>query len=268
MPRIADIIAAIEAEAPLCLQESWDNSGLQIGHPEVECSGVMLALDPTEWAVADAIAAGCNLLVTHHPLIFRAPNQIVGATAQQRVIEAAIRAGLAIYSAHTSLDNAPRGLNHHAAELLGLTDIAPLAPSAVMEGAGSGAVGNLPEPLSGPEFVALVKSCFGSPVVRCSSAIDRYMRGETISRVALCTGSGSSMIGDARAAGAQAFLTSDTRYHDFLDNGSETLMIADIGHHESELAARDIFYRIISEKFSNFAVRLSISDVANPIVYA
>lgn len=206
--------------------------------------------------------------MTHHPLIFHAPRRITGDTAQQRIIERALCSGIAIYSAHTSLDNAPRGLNRHAAALLGLEGVKPLVPSDLIEGAGSGAVGTLPKPLSGPEFVALVKARFGSPVVRCSAAIDRYSSGVQISRVALCTGSGSSMLADAERSGAQVFLTSDTRYHDFIDHGRESLMIADIGHHESELAARDIFYRLISEKFSNFAVRLSESDIANPIIYA
>ncbi|MBD5345931.1 MAG: Nif3-like dinuclear metal center hexameric protein [Bacteroides sp.] len=267
MPRIADIIAAIEEEAPLSIQESWDNSGLQIGRADTECTGVMLALDPTEKVVEEAIGHGCNLIVSHHPLIFHAPKQIIGATAQQRAIERALRGGVAIYSAHTSLDNAPNGLNRHVASRLGLTEIEPLVPLS-MPGAGSGAVGNLPHPISGPEFVDRVKATFGSPVVRCSSAIDRYSNGSLIHRVALCTGSGSSMIDDAEASGAQVFLTADTRYHDFLDRGSENLMIADIGHHESELAARDIFYRLISGKFSNFAPRFSISDMSNPIVYA
>lgn len=268
MPRISDIISVIETAAPLSLQEEWDNSGLQVGHPDNECTGVMIALDPTEKVVEAAIACGCNLVVAHHPLIFHAPKQIVGANDQQRAIERAILGGVSIYSAHTSLDKSPRGLNRCAAELLGLEDIKPLEPSPLAPGAGLGAVGDLPSPLSGPEFVELVKACFGSPVVRCSPAIDRYAAGEKIGRVALCTGSGSSLAELAAEAGAQVFLTSDTRYHDFLDHGSDRLMIADIGHHESESIARDIFYRLISEKFSNFAIRMSASDVANPIVYA
>lgn len=268
MPLIADIIAAIETEAPLELQEDWDNSGLQVGRRDKECSGVMIALDPTEKVVEEAVARGCNLVVTHHPLIFHAPCRIVGEDGQQRTIELAIRSGVAVYSAHTSLDKAPRGLNRIAAEMLGLKDIQPLQHDSRMAGAGLGAVGNLPEPLTAEQFVELVKARFGSPVVRCSAAFDRYSCDEKISRVALCTGSGSSLLGDAEAAGAQVFLTSDTRYHDFLDRGSERLMIADIGHHESEFMSREIFYHLISEKFSNFAVRMSESDVANPIVYA
>lgn len=268
MPAISQIISAIEAEAPLSLQEEWDNSGLQVGHPFRECTGVMLALDPTEWALSEAIASGCNLLLTHHPLLFHAPKQYVGATAQQRVVEEALRAGVAVYSAHTSLDNAPGGLNTHAASLLGLTDVSPLVPSPLVPGAGSGAVGSTPRPLTASEFVAMVKGAFGSPVVRCSRAADLYDgSGPLITRVALCTGAGGSFIPAAKASGAQVYLTSDTRYHDFLDNGSETLMIADIGHFESEKPACDIFYRIISKKFPNFAVRYSTTDV-NPILYA
>ncbi len=268
MPLISEIIAAIEAEAPLMLQEEWDNSGLQVGHAGRECTGAMLALDPTEWALREAIDAGCNLLITHHPLLFRAPKQYVGATPQQRIVEEALRAGVAVYSAHTSLDNAPQGLNARAASLLGLTDVGPLVASPLLPGAGSGAVGTTPRPMTSAEFVGKVKAAFGSPVVRCSRAADIYDgSGPMISRVALCTGAGGSFISAAKASGAQVYLTSDTRYHDFLDSGSETLMIADIGHFESEKPACDIFYEIISKKFPNFAVRYSNSDV-NPILYA
>lgn len=268
MPRIADITAAIEAEAPLCLQESWDNSGLQTGHADAECTGVMIALDPSVAAIDEAVAAGCNLLVTHHPLFFHKPERIVGATAQQRIIEWSISRGVAVYSAHTSLDAAPNGLNRTAAEMLGLTDITPLEASATIPGAGMGAVGNLPSPLSAQEFIELVKATFGSPTVRCSAACDRYHGDNRISRVALCTGSGSSMIAAAKRAGADAYITSDTSYHLFADHVDEALMIADIGHHESESHARDILMRIISEKFPNFAVRMSNSDTVNPIAYA
>lgn len=266
MVKISDIISAIEDVAPLSLQESWDNSGLQIGRRDTECTGVLIAVDPTEDAVAEAAERGMNLLVTHHPLIFKPLRHLTGDTPAERAAELAIRRGIAIYSAHTSLDKAPQGLNTEAAKLLGLTDVEPLLPDPTLPGAGLGAVGTLPTPLTLSAFVGRIKAAFGSPVVRCSDNRAIGKEEGLIRRVALCTGAGGSMIPDAIAAHADAFLTSDTRYHDFLDYGRRDILIADIGHHESESCAREIFYRIISEKFPNFAVAMSASD-SNPILY-
>lgn len=126
---------------------------------------------------------------------------------------------------------------------------------------GCGAVGNLPESLSPAQLVDLVKRTFGSPVARCTS----YPADSQIRRVALCGGSGSFLISKAIAAGAQAFISSDTKYHDFVDY-ADSIFLIDIGHHESENCTKDIFYHIITKKFPNFAVEYSQKDT-NPINY-
>lgn len=126
---------------------------------------------------------------------------------------------------------------------------------------GLGAVGNLPAPVSPLQLVELVKSTFGSPVARCN-AVDE---DTPIRRVALCGGSGASFIPKAIASGATAYITSDVKYHDFVDYAGQ-IFIIDIGHHESENCSKMIIYDIISEKFPNFAIRNSQADV-NPIKY-
>lgn len=252
---IAEIASALEQAAPLSLQESYDNCGLLVGDPMTECCGALLCVDVTPERVAEAVDAGCNLIVAHHPVIFRGLKRLNGATPVERTVIEAVRQGVAIYACHTCLDNAPYSVSTEMARRLGLLHVEPLLLS------GGGAVGELPEALSPREFVGLVKEKFGSPTVRCSRvAPDREIR-----RVALCGGSGSPFIDDAIARGADAYLTSDTRYHDFVDY-TDRIFLTDIGHYESEKCTTAIFQRVITEKFPNFAVRISQSEI-NPITY-
>ncbi len=124
--KIKSIIRALEAQLPLWLQESWDNSGLQIGDLELEATGVLLAVDPTEAVIEEAIALGYNLVVTHHPLLFKGLKRIGTGSDVERATRLALRHDIAVYSAHTSADNAPAGLNAMLARELGLTDVVPL----------------------------------------------------------------------------------------------------------------------------------------------
>lgn len=361
---IADIIAALEAKAPRRLQEDYDNSGLQIGSPLNECTGVMLCVDATPEVIAEAKKQGCNLVVSHHPLFFKGVRQLIGSTPVQVTAIDAIAAGISVYSCHTSLDNAYGGVSWVMAQKLGLTGVSVLDPQygrlmklaamvpadqaelvrlalfdagagaignydccsysvdgtgsfRALEGAnpyvgelldihrepevkvevilpaalrnrvesalrevhpyeepaydfislanastrdGSGVYGVLDEPVTPDVLIGRVKQQFNSPVVRCS----RLPEGK-ISRIALCGGSGSSLFGKALARGAQVMITSDTKYHDFVDY-SGYLLIIDIGHYESEYCTKEIFYRIITEKFPNFAVYNSVTE-KNPINY-
>ena len=120
MPTHLDIIAALEEVCPLSLQETWDNSGWQVGNPHLECTGAMLAVEATEATVQEALENGCNLLITHHPLLFRPLKRIGCQTYQERTVALAIKHDVAIYSAHTNADNAAKGINYYLAERLQL----------------------------------------------------------------------------------------------------------------------------------------------------
>ena len=260
---ILDIAGAIEEKAPLSLQESWDISGWQttpMPPATTECTGVLLCLDVTTAVIDEAASLGCNLIVSHHPLLFKAVRSLTGATPAQRAIMRAIALGIDIYSAHTSLDSAPEvGVSIRLARQLGLTDISPLSPSASHPGAGLGAVGTLADaPLSRADFIALVKRVYSAPAVRITSGPDR-IASTGIRRVALCSGSGGEFIADAIAAGADAYISSDIRYHDFLDYGGDILLV-DTCHWESEICTKSIFSEIISQKFPNFAVNMSTCE--------
>ncbi len=258
--KISEIIDAITAFAPLNLQESWDNSGVQVGDVAAECSGVLLCVDATEIIIDEAIARGCNLVLAHHPLLFRGLKQIVGQTLVERTVLKAIRGGITVFSAHTSLDSTLGGISWEMARMLGAKVERVLSPSAANPSVGLGVVATLPEPMAPEAFAQKVKAAFGSPACRCTA-----LPSQPISRIAMCGGAGGEFIPLAIAAGAQAYISSDTRYHDFVDNAS-SIFLVDIGHYESEMCAKHIFYRVITEKFPNFAVWKSENE-KNPINY-
>lgn len=126
--RIAEIISVIEQVAPRGLQEDWDNTGLQVGNSAVECTGVLVCVDVTPEVVDEAIELGCNLIVSHHPLIFKGLKRITGNTPVEAAVANAIAAGVSVYSNHTALDNAPGGVSHRMAQMLGVKALSVLAP--------------------------------------------------------------------------------------------------------------------------------------------
>lgn len=256
-----DIIDALEAVAPLNLQESYDNTGIQLADASRPCTGVLLCVDLTEEILREAQQKGCNLVITHHPLMFRPVKSLQQRNRVEQTLVSAIRRGIDVYSCHTSIDNAPgAGVSHTMARMLGLRDIRTLVPVNA-DRAGSGAVGDLPRPMPCREVVQLIKRTFGSPVARCAPAPD----STPVSRVALCGGAGADFIPDAIAADAQLYLTSDCKHNHFLDH-TDSIFLVDIGHFESEECTKQIFYQIISEKFPNFAVYKSEIE-KNPITY-
>lgn len=258
---IQDVIDAIEQVAPPRYQEDYDNTGLQAGTPMRPCSGVMFCVDVTPEIVVEAAEKGCNLIVSHHPLIFHPLKRISDSGRVEFSVYKAIRNDVSIYSCHTAVDNAPvAGVSWKMAEMLGLRDVELLEDSG--NGTGCGVVGNLPEPLSPAELAEKVKSTFGSPVARCSALTPD--RGP-ISRVALCGGAGAFLIPKAVEKGAGAFITSDCKHNQFLDY-AQSIFLIDIGHFESEECTKQIFYQIIREKFPNFALYYSEKE-KNPIIY-
>jgi dinuclear metal center YbgI/SA1388 family protein len=126
--QIATVISHLESIAPLSYQESYDNAGLLTGQPGWECKGILTTLDTTEAVVREAAARGCNLIVSHHPIIFNGLKKITGANYVEKAVIAAIREDIAVYAIHTNLDNVLDGVNGRMAERLGLVGTQPLRP--------------------------------------------------------------------------------------------------------------------------------------------
>ena len=262
--KIKQVLNALERFAPLPLQESWDNAGLQVGLTEAEVSGALLCLDVNEAIVDEAVRKGCNLIVSHHPLLFRGLKQVSDADYVQRTVLTAIKNDIVVVSMHTNMDNARGGVNWKIADRLGLTDVSFLAPaSAGSDGeavSGSGIVGTLPHPMTAEEFVRLVKQQFGVACAQCNEMLQR-----PISRVAVCGGAGDFLLDDAVRQQADAFITGEMHYHVFFGH-EQQIQICVIGHYQSEQYTAEIFRDIISRECPGVATYVAETDT-NPIKY-
>ncbi len=363
-PQIRDLTRCMDAWAPPVYQESYDNAGLIVGDPNAVITGVLVSLDTTEAIVDEAIAKGCNIIVGHHPIVFRGLKKLNGKNYVERTVIKAIRNDVAIFAAHTNLDSVAGGVNYHIASRLGLKNVQILAPKAqvlsklvvftpeadvanvltaiykagagqigaydhcsfrvggtgtfrpldgarpvvgavgqdetvsesslevilptYLEGAvvramtaahsyevpaydlyalnnanqtvGSGAVGDLPEPMDGTAWLRHLKTSMNAAIIRHTPLINRLIR-----RVAVCGGAGSFLLSDAIRAGADTFVTADYKYHEFFDAEGK-LVICDIGHYESEVFTKDLIQQRLAQKFTTFAVILAETNT-NPVHY-
>ena len=255
------MLSALEQFAPLPLQESWDNAGLQLGLTEAEVSGALLCLDVNEQIVDEAIRKGCNLIVSHHPLLFRGLKQISGADYVQRTVIKALKNDIVVVSMHTNMDNAKNGVNWKIAERLGLQNSRFFAQKTV-DGveAGSGVVGDLPSAMEASEFIQLVKKQFHCECAMCNELLQRPIR-----KVAICGGAGDFLLDDALHQGADAFITGEMHYHQYFGY-EQQIQICVIGHYQSEQYTAEIFRDIIRKECPE--VRTEIAETStNPIMY-
>ena len=256
--KVKDVTKIIEEFAPLSIQEKWDNSGLCIGSPDAPVTSVLLGLDCTPELVDEAIACGADMIVTHHPLIFSGLKKISPDDMIGEAVFKAIKAGISIYAAHTNADKVIAGVSGAMAAKLGLRNVEILSEDG--EGTGLGVVGEFPEEMTASQAVGIVKERFGLQMVKTSKPIDGMIR-----KVAMCGGSGGSLIAAAKASGAQLYLSGDISYHNFFT--SDGFMLMDIGHYESEIEIVDILFSLIKKNFPTFAVRITQNMHGNPIYY-
>ena len=362
--KVKDVCEIIEEFAPVALCESYDNVGLLVGDAQMDLSALLICIDVTEAVLDEAIQKQCNMIVSHHPLIFGGLKRLTEANEVQRCVVKAIKNDIAIYAAHTNIDNVQQGVSGRMAEKIGLINthvlqskpdvlrkLVTFVPSAHadkvrqalfdagagkignydscsynIEGLGTfragenanpfvgskheihnetevrievvlpsylenkvlrtllkshpyeevaydiyalknnwtqvglGIVGDLPQAEKEEDFLLRIKKTFNAGVIRHTA-----LRNKEIKRVALCGGAGSSFLSDAIASGADIYISGDFKYHEFF-NAENRIFVADIGHYESEVFTKEIFYEIITKKIPTFAVR--ISDInTNPINY-
>lgn len=362
--KIKDVTNYLESIAPLSFQESYDNAGLLTGNSQDEVNGILVTLDCTEAVVNEAIQQGCNLIVAHHPIIFKGLKKITGSNYVSRTVIKAIKNDVAIYAIHTNLDNVHHGVNQKICEKIGLKNPKILSPKtdslsklvtfipkedtenvlAALHGTGAGQVGNYkncsfqsdgtgsfkPDALAQPhigqagrqeyvnetrvelifpsflsqriiealrknhpyeevafyvntlsnenqevgsgmigevdnhveplEFLKGLKISMDLKLIRYTSLLNKPVK-----RVAVCGGSGSFLLPEAIRAGADLFITSDFKYHEFFDADGR-ITVADIGHYESEVFTKELLQDVLMKKFSTFAIIFS-RTVTNPISY-
>ena len=259
--KIKEVIDALERFAPLPLQEDWDNAGLQIGLTAAEASGALLCLDVNESIVDEAIEKGLNMIVAHHPLIFRGLKQIVAADTVQRAVMKAIKHDIVVVAMHTNMDNARGGVNFKIAEKLGLENVDFFARKKVgdIEG-GSGVVGMLPASVAADDFIVKVKQAFGVECAMCNELLRRPVR-----KVASCGGGGDFLLPQAIALGADAFITGEMHYHQYFGHEQE-IQICVIGHYQSEQYTSEVFSDILAKECPTLHTEIA-ETVTNPIYY-
>ena len=248
-----EIVEPLERIAPRSTQEGWDNSGFLVGDPNSIAEAVVVGLDCTLELVDEAIERGANLIITHHPLIFRGVKSILPDNFVGKIITKLIMSGIALYCAHTNLDKAECGVSRLMAQKLGLKNCSVLSAD------GFGLVGDLDKEICSGDLIHWVKELFNVSSLRASRPLDTR-----IERIAVCGGAGRDFISDALSAGAQAYITGDIGYHNFYTE--DGFMLLDIGHYESEVAAVNFIKNIVSENFTNFAVYVTEKN-NNPIYY-
>ena len=258
--KVADITAVLEQFAPLRIQESWDNSGLIIGSPEDDVHGVLVGFDCTPALILEAVEKGCDMVVTHHPLIFKGIKRIDGKDPVGAAIMQAIRSGVAVYAAHTTADKVITGVSGAMARRLELKNVSIMVPEE--DGTiGLGCIGEFPQPMNGMQALRYVQEKFSLKVIKSSKPLET-----PITKVALLGGSGGGEIPLAQAKGAQLYITADISYHNFFT--PEGFMLMDVGHFESEVEIVDIFVAQIRKKFPTFASYKSDAlDRSNPVHY-
>ena len=232
------LINWVEAWAPPAWQESWDNCGWQI-EPGIlsQPAGVLVCLTPTLAVMAEAIrlkqeGAPVNLIFAHHPLIFSPLKSVAAGDPVGDMVRLSIDHSIGVYSAHTNFDQVADGTADRLAQLLGLQDSIPVVPT--QNELGYGRVGNLSSPQSLDELLAIIQAKLNPPNLIHSPTADLQ---QMIKRVAVLGGSGASFIGAVAKTGAQAYLTSDCKFHQFQEGRDRNLILIDAGHYATERPA-------------------------------
>ncbi len=260
MPTALYISKIIEEFTPLKLQESYDNSGFVVGDPSTVVTNILVAVDVSEEVIEEAIAIGAEMIITHHPIIFNPIKRLTSSNYVERCVMLAIKNDIVLYAAHTNLDSVQNGMSWRLGEILGLKNMTVLASTAADPNVGFGVVGYLDAPQVTMEYIEYVGRQLNCSMLRYSDIVS-----PTCQSVAICTGSGGSLIAEVQKADVDLYVTSDLRYNDFM-SPSGNFTVVDVGHYESEYCAIDILIDILSKKMINFAVHKS-RCTRNPINY-
>jgi len=261
---IQDLIDYLHSIAPNHFQESYDNAGLIVGDAKSKVNGVIVSLDCTEEVVDEAIFLGANVIVCHHPIVFKGLKRFNGSNYVERTVMKAIKHDVAIFAIHTNLDNVLKhGVNEMIACRLALEHLEILRPNLQMDSSGAvgaGILGNLPYDLETVAFFDILKKVMNLKVIKHTSICHNVVK-----KISICGGAGSFLLTDAIKSGSQAFITSDYKYHEFFD-AENKIIIIDIGHFESERFTIDLLYTLISNNFTTFAAHMT-KIITNPVKY-
>ncbi|MDY0219778.1 MAG: Nif3-like dinuclear metal center hexameric protein [Desulfobacterium sp.] len=259
-PSLGDLLDFIDQMAPFALAETWDNSGLQIGDRQWPCSKILVALDVTPAVMAEAVSWGADLVLTHHPLIMSPLASIDFSSIPGSIISLCACHRISVVSAHTNLDKANPGLNDYFVQKIGLVSVGslePLIPEKQTPFAGTGRVLTLKDPCTFRTLSEQVRSSLNVSGVRCVGGLDMM-----VERVAVCTGSGGSLVKTFLESGADVFITGDVKYHEARDAEQAGVGLLDVGHFASERMVVDLFCERLTQwaQTSEVEVKVRVFD--------
>jgi dinuclear metal center YbgI/SA1388 family protein len=252
-PTLQAISNALEIWAPPESAQSYDNVGLQVGDPDRAVRKVLIALDATPAVLEEAQNIGADLIITHHPLLFKPLRHLTPQTFVSNLAFRLAQSGIALYSIHTNLDAAPAGVSFALAHHLGLEDVRFLdifqnANDSGSKQTGLGAIGRLAAPETLTVFLKRVADRLEAPALRYTGTPD-----QPVQSIAVCGGSGSSLVAKAIEAGADAFVTADITYHIYFDalyvDGTPRIALIDAGHYETEFITEQLLVNWLQERF-------------------
>jgi dinuclear metal center YbgI/SA1388 family protein len=247
--KCSEIVKLMEKYAPAHLAEDWDNVGLMVGESNAEVSRILVALDATDAVIDEAVEKKADMIVTHHPFLFRAIKNVTDNTPVGNRIIKLIRNNISVFSAHTNLDSAEGGTNSTLAELIGLQAVEGLADIHEEENAAMGRIGELEKEMSFGELIERVKSVIGAERLSVCGDTDKVIK-----RVGICTGKGSSYMAEAKAKGADAFITGDFGYHEGQTAQELDLCVIDGTHYLTEVIVVPVICEYLKNNLSGIEV--------------
>ena len=252
MATVREIYQYLDGLAPFSLQMDFDNAGFLVGRGDRQVDKILVSLDITEEVVAEAAQLGCQLIVSHHPVIFFPAKSVTDATPDGRILLSLVEHNIAAICAHTNLDAVSGGVNDALARKLGLTNIEQLKQDGVDASGrpyGIGRVGNTAGvPMYAPAFAAFVKEALGANGVRFVDA------RRPVRRVAVGGGACADMLKDALALGCDTFVTADVKYNGFLDAKALGVNLIDAGHYPTELVVVPVLAKWLADGFAKVEV--------------
>lgn len=264
MAELSSILESLAELAPLELAEEWDNVGLLVGRAGESVDRVLTCLTITPDVVDEAIETSADLIVSHHPILFRPRQEITFDSVEGAMLIRLIQANIAVYSPHTAYDSAKRGINAQLAETLGLNEVLPIRPvdeaisagNSRLAGLGSGRIGTLSESMTLQEFTAFVAKKLPSEAgIQFVGDPER-----TISTAGVACGSAAEFQGDARRLGADVLLTGEARFHACLEARSNDIALVIAGHYATERPAVERLAELIGEACPGVTVEASESE--------
>ena len=251
-----ELIRWLEEKYPLCAAEDWDNVGLLAGDDTMETSRVFLALDLTDETLEEALEAGADMIITHHPMIFSGIKKINNHSPEGRRLLTLLGKGMACYAMHTNYD--VMGMADLSARYLRISDAEVLVPAAEIGGKqqGLGRVGNIPQ-MSLAAYAGLIKASLGLEEVHVYGDLDRI-----VSRAAVCTGSGKSLLSQVFSSGADVYVTGDIDHHTGIDTAAKGLALIDAGHYGTEYIFMEDVRKELEQAFPELSV--SCAGVKTP----